>query len=135
METTHLPPGHGDLHKSITSGSTGRPVHTCDTDLTVLYNQALGLRRVLWHGRDFSQKTAVIRKFSDDKAQPPNGARGLHWAPGYATGPQVLLDVSCSAQAQIDWLRRQHPAYLLTFPSNLQMLAQYCDVSLVATDQ
>ena len=126
LKTEQLPPGHGEIHDSITSGSTGSPVRTCDTDLTVLYNQAFGLRRALWHGRDFSATTAVIRKFAAGEARPPNGARGLHWAPGYETGPQVLLDVSCSVEVQLAWLRRERPAYLMTFPSNLQMIADFC---------
>src|SRR3546814_662111 len=60
----------------------------------------------------------------------PDGARGDSWGPAsgavYPTGPAVLLNVASSLQEQLDWLLRENPDYLISFPSNLAALARYC---------
>src|SRR3546814_14588277 len=44
----------------------------------------------------------------------------------YPTGPAVLLNIVSSLQQQVDWLQREQPDYLISFPSNLVALADYC---------
>src|SRR3546814_8044960 len=60
----------------------------------------------------------------------PDGARGDSWGPAsgavYPTGPAVLLNVASPLQEQLDWLLRENPDYLISFPSNLAALARYC---------
>jgi phenylacetate-CoA ligase len=52
------------------------------------------------------------------------------WGPPVAlvhsTGPAVLLDIRCPITAQVEVLRREAPAYLLSFASNLGALARHC---------
>ena len=42
------------------------------------------------------------------------------------TGPAVGLPVEASAEAQVEWLQRENPGYLLTYPSVLGELVRIC---------
>jgi phenylacetate-CoA ligase len=115
-----LPRGHGTARDASTSGSTGQPVWFKRTRVTGLFFAALNLRYHLWHGRDFSAKSAKIGRLSD-----PNAVEEPHnWVPGHVSGPMVQLDFSKSVEEQLAWLQRFAPQYLLTFPSNLRALLQ-----------
>ncbi len=120
---------HGD-HAPVsdvrTSGSTGVPVSAKATAVTGLVESALSLRRLNWYGRDFSQKAAVIATMKPDQALPPAGRREPGWAPGIETGPAVVLNMRSTIDQQVAWLKRERPAYLLTYPSAVQALAQHC---------
>jgi phenylacetate-CoA ligase len=78
-------------------------------------------REVLAIRRDDSRtgldESAHVRHFPD-------------WGPPvalvYPTGPAVLLDIRCPIEAQIEVLRQEAPAYLLSFASNLAALARHC---------
>ena len=130
LHSSQLPESHGRTHSKITSGSTGRPVMTLGTDVTGLFWQVFTLRDHLWHERDFQQTLAVIRYVSQGSADPPDGRRFSNWGPGtdslIETGPCGLLSIASTVSEQADWLVRQQPAYLLTYPSSVQALARHC---------
>lgn len=129
METLRLPADHGAVQFSTTSGSTGRPVRFARTALTQTLWLAFALRDHLWHGRDFMGKLAAIRWFPRGTAEAPTGVHHPTWgnivAPVFASGPSVSLNVVASLEQQIDWLMRERPDYLVSFPSNLVALAEY----------
>ena len=120
------PPGHEPIKTITTSGSTGAPIVTRGTHLTGLFVAATNLRYQLWH--DFAPDAVfcAIRAVPNGQAQPPDGARRPNWMPGRQSGPALVLDAASPLSAQIDWLRRADPDYLLSYPSNLLALTQSC---------
>ena len=44
----------------------------------------------------------------------------------FRTGPSALLAIGASIAQQAEWLVRQDPDYLVTYPSNLRYLAAHC---------
>ncbi len=130
INSTALPKSHGKTHNIETSGSTGRAVRMLGTEVTNLFWRATVMREHLWQGRDLSGKLGAIRWVRKGVAMPPEGARGDSWGPAsgsiYPTGPAVLLNILSSLSEQVDWLLRERPDYLLSFPSNLVALAKYC---------
>jgi phenylacetate-CoA ligase len=123
------PPGHRQLGMAQTSGSTGTPVRVATTETTRMLWNAFVLREHYWHGRDFSATLAAIRHFSEDvDAAYPDGLHLPDWgAPVnllHASGPAVALDIHTDPHQQLEWLSRQNPEYLITFPSNAAALAR-----------
>lgn len=114
-----VPPDHGDVFEIATSGSTGTPLAVYKTDLAMRFWDAITLRDSLWRGRDVSGKLAVIRV---GLTQGTSDSWGPAYA-GYATGPCVYFDARSDTDSQLDWLRAEKPAVLLTHASNLRMLA------------
>jgi phenylacetate-CoA ligase len=131
IESTALPPEHGGKEYGKTSGSTGRPIRFARTAVTRTFWLAFALREHLWHARDFSGKLGAIRWYARGVAEAPAGAHDDNWgvivAPLFATGPSCSLNVSATLGQQLDWLRREQPDYLVSFPSNLVALARYVE--------
>lgn len=129
LHSSRVPAGHGRVSPIFTSGSTGRPVRALRSELTALFWEAFTLRDHLWHDHDPTRKLAAIRSAKKGSAPYPDGAPGS-WSPGsealFGPGPAVSLNINCTVAEQVDWLRRQDPDYLLTFPSNLRRLAEHC---------
>jgi phenylacetate-CoA ligase len=118
------PPDHGRTRRSSSSGSTGRPVLVHKTDLTQAFHAALNVRIHRWHQHDFEATFATIRAFADGVAMPPTGERHRRWAAVPATGESLLLNSArCTVAEQLEWLARERPAYVLSYPTNLQALA------------
>jgi phenylacetate-CoA ligase len=131
LVSSALPPRHGRSHEIRTSGSTGQPVRIRSSDLAQSWFRAVGLREALWQQRDFSGTFAAIRKFEENNmAPPPDGERLKRWGDyrtyPFATGPAVRLSLLASVAQQAEWLLRNNPHYLLTYPSNLAALAEHC---------
>jgi phenylacetate-CoA ligase len=129
LEAQQLPAGHGAVQFSTTSGSTGRPVRFARTGLTHTLWLAFALREHLWHERDFSGKLCAIRWFPRGTAEAPEGIHYETWgsivAPVFATGKSASLNVVSSIEDQLNWITRERPDYLVSFPSNLVALAQH----------
>lgn len=123
-----VPPAHGRLSASQTSGSTGQPVKTFGTGLTRLMWRAFTLREHLWHERDFGAKLCAIRIAPN--APGPDGLTRVGWGPAtdtlLRTGPISVLSLKTDVGVQAQWLARQDPAYLLSYPTNLLALARRC---------
>jgi phenylacetate-CoA ligase len=115
------PAAHGPLFEGRTSGSTGTPVRILKTVLVELWWRAFTLREHLWHGRDFTGTLAAIRHGTGEQ-------RGTGWGPATSPvvedGPVATLPIAADVDAQLDWLVRVAPDYLLTYPSNAAALAQ-----------
>lgn len=118
-----MPSGHGKTVEVRTSGSSGAPIRTLGTDITQFFWRAFTLRDHLWHKRDLSAKLAAIRN------DVPDGvAQG--WGPStdvvFNTGPCAMLHIKADIDMQIEWLKKQNPEYLISFPSNIYALAKQC---------
>ena len=128
LVSRQIPSTHGQTAKISTSGSTGRTINVLGTGVTSFYWQAFTLRDHLWHRRNFSGKLAAIKYIHGNRALPPNGERINGWGPAtdyiYDMGPSVALSVTSTVDQQLDWLRKENPHYLLTYPSVLFALAE-----------
>ncbi|HUJ85932.1 MAG TPA: AMP-binding protein [Burkholderiales bacterium] len=121
LNSAAVPPEHGALSESRTSGATGSPVRVRKTGLTTLLWNAFTLRDHRWHGRDLRRKLAVIRQ-GLAPGEAPNW--GSATAGLVETGPCVMLGPQADIDAQLAWLEREQPAYLLTYPSSVAELAR-----------
>lgn len=132
--STAVPPQHGASVDVSTSGSTGRQITVKSNELNQFFQRAFSLREHLWHKRDFRGKMAVIKLAPSVNGQrigqPPEGSASSDWGPPmaqiYKTGPSVILDISATINQQILWLQKHKPDYLMTYPSNLVALTDYC---------
>lgn len=117
----------------VTSGSTGEPVAVLQSDLVRDFWRVFTLRDHLWHRRDFTQALAVIRHVRRGVAPPPDGEVRRSWGSAtdgvFATGAGAMLSLDSTIEQQADWLTRQDPAYLLSYPSNLEALARHFKAS------
>ena len=131
--TKSLPPEHGKIDFATTSGSTGRPVRFGRTGLTNLCWLVFAMREHLWHERDFLGKLCAIRWAKLGVAVAPDGLGSPNWGdvidPIFPSGPTTLLNVTAKLSEQLEWLHREKPDYLISFPSNLSALSQYAQLN------
>ena len=124
-----LPSVFGATAESQTSGATGQPVTVRKSGLDALVWEAMTVREHLWHGRDFGRKLAVIRPMTGTLGAPPDGTLLPDWGSPvnqlFATGPAAVLRLGTDVATQAEWLKRQRPDYLLTFPNNLMALIRH----------
>lgn len=125
-----IPPHHGQTSEIYTSGSTGKPIKAVRTQFWELFWSAFTIRDHFWHRRDLSGKLATIRETAKGKASYPAGERAAGWGPSseyvFATGPCVNLNAMTRLEQQAEWLQREDPDYLLTHPSIVHRLAEFC---------
>ena len=115
----NLPAAHGTLAWNTTTGSTGQPVRVATSALGSLFQDALVMRSHFWYGLDLSLKFGAIRP---GKSAPA----GVDWGPAmrdtFETGPSACFGLSEDLGAQLDWLCREVPAYLLSRGHTLHAL-------------
>jgi phenylacetate-CoA ligase len=128
LNSENLPESHLPLSRLQTSGSTGEPVVVNSTRIAQAVWRALTIRDHLWHGRDFSLKFGAIRHLDGDQARPPNGVTADTWGSGagtlFKTGPAALLNITATVGEQVAWILKHRPGYLLSYPTNIQALAE-----------
>jgi phenylacetate-CoA ligase len=121
LKSSSPPEAHGGIAEGSTAGSTGNPVRTLKTELAGLWWQVLTLRDHLWHRRDFSGTLAAIRTgVAEQEAEGWGPATDMIAGKGRSLG----LSLRASLGAQLEWLQRHEPDYLLTYPSNVADLAR-----------
>jgi len=116
-------PAHGAVTSATSSGSTGMPVRFSSTGWCATMWNAMTLRDHRWHRRDLAAKLAVIR-VEEFEGVLKNWGRAT--AAVTDTGPAVLLSISRPVERQVAWLVEQDPAYLLTYPTNLEAILRHC---------
>ncbi len=125
----NIPKNHGELDTAISSGSTGQPIIIKKTALTHSAYYAVRARYHDWHKIDRNLKYASIRHAGAADAQYPEGQHNDVWAVygSYmgldCSGPEALLNVNTPVNRQAEWLVREQPDYLHTFPTNAAALA------------
>jgi len=124
-----VPSEHGDVLSNTSSGSTGIPVTVRGTTFDAWIFKAFNLRHYLWYPHDFTGKMAIIRQVKEGHARYPSGAVYERWADTatlpFATGPAAELSIHTSIRDQAEWLVRQDPDYLVSYPSNVMALARH----------
>jgi phenylacetate-CoA ligase len=100
------------------------------TIFDAVIGKALMLRHCLWHPYDFAAKFASIRRVHGGTYDYPHGLHLERWGDSatfpFATGPSSILSIGASIAQQAEWLLREDPDYLMTFPSNVRFLAAHC---------
>lgn len=126
IDCAELPEFHGGVTDSMTSGSTGSPVKFRTTALTSTLWNAINMREQLWHERQVDKGSASIRWRGDAVGSPPDGLQFDNWGVPvslfHQTGPSYFLNSSADVVAQLEWLQKIQPSYLMTHPSNLSAL-------------
>ncbi|MDP3088554.1 MAG: AMP-binding protein [Methylotenera sp.] len=125
-----IPQSHQPVGIGMTSGSTGRPISLMRTKITSIMWDAFTLRTHLWYDRNLSKKRAAIKYFESGVAIAPLGAQQLGWGSAsdmfLPQGEVVALNVSTPIQEQVQWLLKEQPDYLVSYPSNLTAIAEHC---------
>lgn len=116
------PAGYHVVREVKSSGSTGMPITVRVDAVSDVMRRVLTIRDHTWHRRDPTQKLASVRAIADGSASAPHGRRDKAWSHHPLSGPVVSLDVSTPVRLQLDWLRREAPAYLATYGSNAAAL-------------
>lgn len=128
-----LPVGHQEFRHSSSSGSSGPPVTIWKTEVNQVFHEALNLRNHIWHGRDFRESFASIRRFPHGTSMFPDGGQGEGWITSLQTGPSLALNSAfCTIAEQAEWLQRVRPGYLFSYPSLLAGLALHCERAGIA---
>jgi phenylacetate-CoA ligase len=126
--STAVPKEHGKAGTLTTSGSTGMPVTVHQTELTQAFWTTFTLREALWQRRDMTAKLAAIRHTTHTAATYPEGAHAPSWGKMSGIiappGPAATLRITTPVHQQLEWLQRQDPVYLLTYPTNLLPLVR-----------
>jgi phenylacetate-CoA ligase len=126
----HAPKEHGEPKPRRTSGSTGMPVLTFGNSVTSMFWTAFTLREEFWHRRNPQARLAAIRFFPRGTAMAPDGLRTRHAGKLiddiFPTPPSYALNILCSTEEQLKWLQGVDPDCLLSFPSNVEALAELC---------
>jgi len=122
---THYPKGHGKTLPMSSSGSTGTPVTVKQSELSQFFYNVFSLRDYLWHQRDFRKKLASIKTdLSSNPGEYPHGKQSAGWGvAGFVMGESWTLKIDTPISKQKKWLDKLQPDYLLTYPTNLDALA------------
>jgi phenylacetate-CoA ligase len=129
LKSRQLPVEAGRAGMVSTSGSTGTPVKVLKCKIQSRVAITASVRFMDWHGIDYTKTFAAIRPFPVGKADYPDGYThdsrwGANWRDIPGHGPWVDLTVSTPPPLQLEWLQRQCPCYLNTFPVNLLALCE-----------
>lgn len=131
MEALALPAGiFVSGGPSYTSGTTGVPVRTLHTNHGDLWHAAFCLRDWEWCGMDLRRPLAGIRLLAireEDRAAAMSGIQQAGWTPFssflFLNGPAYGMDIRQDPEVQVEWLIQKRPSYLVSYPSNLEVLA------------
>lgn len=131
LQSTDSPASHGDTSQVSTSGSVGKPVKVTQTAMFTVFEACGLLRQHRWHNRDFQGVLASIMfQQSNIRGKFPKGPDFPNWGwpvdVVYPSGPASLLELKKPVNEQVKWLLEKNPDYILSPPSNLQNLAEYC---------
>ena len=125
-----LPAGITEAGHAFTSGTSGVPLKVLHTSRTALWWQACYLRNLEWAGLDPRLPLASIRLLAikrDDLPKFLAGVSARAWSPFLEplieAGPAYGMDIRQDPRVQLRWLERIKPSYLLSMPSNLEVLA------------
>ncbi len=132
-----LPPEFGPTEMIASGGSSGVPVRVRKSALDGVLWEAVTVRAEIWHRDSFDGVVARLRGIpsglTPEQQAAVNSKQGLllsDWGRPinliWRTGKIALIDQRQQpVQVVADFLLRQQPAYLFTFPSYLRLLAAH----------
>ena len=130
IQAKTLPSGMTSVWSGFTSGTNGVPIKVCKTNRDGLWWNAFFLRDLEWCQLDPRKKLAAIRLLAMNREQLPQALNGRslpYWGKLcqalFETGPAHAMDIRQDPRKQIEWLHRIRPNYILSLPSNLELLA------------
>lgn len=132
LTATQLPPGVCLTGSGSTSGSSGVPVEVQQTNVGSHWWWACHLRDLQWSNIDPRGDLAVIRcaTGTPSPAEMRSFLLGIsipRWFPDFPdllqTGYSHGMDIRQTPERQLAWLQRISPDYLVSYPSNLDLLA------------
>jgi len=136
LRPLRLPPGEAEYGWCSSSGTTGRPTRvlmTVASNQMFTFLQQRGFRWYRWQpqGTLALMRVASTQPRRGDGSVLPDGetvrrARWPYVGVFFETGPFRAFNSTNPAEARIDWLRRERPAYLTTYPSSLETLSFAC---------
>ena len=127
-----MPEGTVVRGRCYTSGSSGVPLEVLQTNIVQRWWWASTLRDLEWadlnpRGRIASIRPPVAPYPPDVLAEYQEGIMLPTWFPALQglldTGPSFGMDLQQEPRKQLAWLRRIEPNYLISLPSNLDVLA------------
>ncbi len=132
LHAATLPEGIQAAGEGSTSGTSGVPVTVLQTTREQLWWLAFYLRDLEWARIDPRLPLASIRpikpKSPEHEQALLTGTKLPHWHPALAPliemGPAYAMELRQDPQKHYDWLRRVDPAYLLGYPSHLDLVAE-----------
>ena len=131
-----LPPGVAVWGPTSSSGSTGSPIEVVHSVVSNAMFTILTQRHYRWFRRDPGRVMASIRSAQATPRPTPDTLLALgetlrapRWryvGVYFATGPGLYFNILTPVEAQIAWLRRERPDYLLLTAHALEHLAMAC---------
>jgi phenylacetate-CoA ligase len=130
LQACSLPAGMVTAGSSYTSGTNGVPIQVLKTNRDALWWSAYYLRDLEWSGLDPRGRLAAIRLTALRREDLPAALEGTsfpYWTQFcevlLETGPAYLMDIRQEPRRQLSWLAAVRPDYLVSLPSNLELLA------------
>lgn len=112
----------------FTSGTTGVPITVFKTNRDELWWQALTMRDVEWNQMDPLKRVASIKLLAMSSDKLDRALKGMQtptWLPHnlFDTSPAFAVDIRLDPEKQLSWLKYTNPNYLISLPSNLDVLS------------
>lgn len=133
LRAARLPEGHIETYVTRSSGTTGRVTVIAQTNVSGQMFPILKQREYRWFRYDPMGKLAAIRTGAELRSRmdgPENPVGETFRAPGwryvgeiFETGPFAGFNITNPIDAQLEWLARERPDYLVSQPSHLENLA------------
>ncbi|MEP0519772.1 MAG: hypothetical protein ABJO09_07635 [Hyphomicrobiales bacterium] len=119
----NTPPQTGNYSTQTTSGSTGMPLTVRRSALTSIMSAAINQRIFNWHNVNCDGTIAFI--FDDTDAFPyPDGLVERDWNLKNKSAQVYQLSIGCTVNQQIEWLVRNAPDILGTYPQNARAIVE-----------
>ncbi len=132
FKAVRLPKGERFCYETKSSGTTGTPVRVAFGQQAAMSFGLLAQRLHRWARFDARLMQAVIRlprdlkRDKDGTLLPDNQVQRsdgwMYVRNFFHTGPQIAIARSNSVEFQLEWLRKEQPGYLMTFPGTLETL-------------
>ena len=122
MRTLRPLKAHGTASDVQTSGSTGEAVTVQRNGITGSFFSALMLRDHLAHRRNFQGKVVYIRRLSGKAVEAAEQGKAGQWGEVFPSGPVLFRDVHSPIDETLDWIVREDPDYVMTYPTYLHAL-------------
>lgn len=118
-------PRFGRLAEFKTSGSVSKPVTITWNSYASMFTRAKVFRYHQWHGSDPKKKFSSLRLIPLEADGTSKGIRIRDWYPLIPGGESVAQTATWPIAKQMEWLQREDPNYLLTYPTNADALVRY----------